>query len=346
MRPMAAVRPVRARRFRVGSFVLGTLAAIVVAAPVSAHGPVPAAPPDAANLVLGWSFEPAVILPLVAAALVWIRIVRSIDRAHPTNRVPRRRSVAFLGGLVVIAVALLSGIDTYDTTLFSIHMVQHLLLTLVAAPLIALGAPITTLLRASSPHVRRRVILPILHSRAMRIASFPVVAWLLFAVTMWGTHFSPLFDASLENPVVHDLEHSLYLATGLLFWWPAIGLDPSPWRMPHPVRAMYVFLQMPQNTFLAVTILNSSIVLYHHYATLARSWGPTPLEDQQIAGGLMWICGDILFLSAMGVILAGWMRHEQRRELDVDRRLDAERAAIRVREARLAERLGAEQEGR
>jgi putative copper resistance protein D len=114
--------------------------------------------------------------------------------------------------------------------------------------------------------------------------------------------------------------------------------------MPHPVRAMYVFLQMPQNTFLAVTILNSSAVLYHHYATLVRSWGPSALDDQQIAGGLMWICGDILFLSAMAAILAGWMRHEKDREVAVDRRLDAERAAIRVREAQLAERLATERD--
>jgi putative copper resistance protein D len=246
----------------------------------------------------------------------------------------------------VIATALMSGIDTYDTTLFSVHMVQHLLLTLVAAPLIALAAPITTILRAATPNVRRRVILPILHSRVMRVLSFPVVAWILFAAVMWGTHFSPLFDASLENPIVHDLEHALYLTVGLLFWWPAVGLDPSPWRMPHPVRAMYVFLQMPQNTFLAVTILNSGAVLYHHYATLVRSWGPSALDDQQIAGGLMWICGDVLFLTAMAAILAGWMSSEKDREAAVDRRLDAERAAIRSREAQLAERLATERDAR
>jgi putative copper resistance protein D len=163
---------------------------------------------------------------------------------------------------------------------------------------------------------------------------------------MWGTHFSPLFDASLENPIVHDLEHALYLTVGLLFWWPAVGLDPSPWRMPHPVRAMYVFLQMPQNTFLAVTILNSGAVLYHHYATLVRSWGPSALDDQQIAGGLMWICGDVLFLTAMAAILAGWMSSEKDREAAVDRRLDAERAAIRSREAQLAERLATERDAR
>jgi putative copper resistance protein D len=189
------------------------------------------------------------------------------------------------------------------------------------------------------------VILPILHSRVLRVLSFPLVSWLLFAAVMWGSHFSPLFNAALEDPVVHDLEHALFLGAGLLFWWPAVGLDPSPWRMPHPVRAMYVFLQMPQNTFLAVTILNSTVVLYAHYATTVRTWGPSVLEDQQIAGGVMWLSGDILFLTGLAGILAGWMLHEKAREVVADRRGDRELAAIRVREARLAERLASEREG-
>jgi putative copper resistance protein D len=340
--------PMRRHRGRSGllSAVLASLLGTVAAGPVLAHGPTPADPPTAPGLVLGWTLEPAVLLPLLAAAAGWIWIVRRIDRRHPANPVPRRRSVAFLGGLAVIGFALMSGIDAYDTTLFSVHMVQHLLLTLVAAPLIALGAPITTLLRVATPNVRRTVILPILHSRLVRIVSFPVVAWLIFAAVMWGTHFSPIFDRSLEDPLVHDLEHALYLGAALLFWWPAVGLDPSPWRMPHPVRAMYVFLQMPQNTFLAVTILNSTVALYPHYATSVRSWGPTVLQDQQMAGGLMWITGDILFLTAMGAIIAGWMLHEKRQEAFVDRRVDREREAIRIRETRLAERLAEERDGR
>ena len=341
---MAAMRQVR-RSVLVGSSS-GLLAAGLASGSALAHGPVPTEAPDVANLVLGWSFEPLVVLVLLAAAAGWLALVRRIDRAHPANPVPRRRTVAFLAGLAAIAVALLSGVEAYDTTLFSLHMIQHLLLTLIAAPLIALGAPITTLLRAATPNVRRTVLLPILHSRVLKVLSFPVVAWVLFAGVMWGTHFSPLFDASLENPLVHDLEHALYLAAGLLFWWPAVGLDPSPWRMPHPVRAMYVFLQMPQNTFLAVTILSSTVPLYAHYATLGRTWGPPVLEDQQIAGGAMWLGGDLLFLGALAAILAGWMLHEQRQEVVADRRVDAARAALREREARLAERVAAEREAR
>jgi putative membrane protein len=333
-------------RVAVVAIALGLPPCLAVPGPVLAHGPVPAEAPTVANLVLGWTIESAVLLPLLAAALGWIWIVRRIDRDHPSNPVPRRRSAALLGGLAVIAIALMSGIDTYDTSLFSVHMVQHLLLTLVAAPLIALGAPITTLLRVATPNVRQSVILPVLHSRALKILSFPVVAWLLFAGVMWGTHFSPIFDRSLEDPFVHDLEHGLYLATGLLFWWPAVGLDPSPWRMPHPVRSMYVFLQMPQNTFLAVTILNSPFPLYPHYATLSRPWGPSALLDQQLAGGLMWIGGDVLFIVAIGAIVGGWMLHEKRHEAANDRRVDRERAAMRLREVRLAERLAEEREGR
>lgn len=339
--------PMRILRRLVFGSLGGPVAAVLVAKAVLAHGGVvPAEPPTLANLALDWTFEPAVVLPLLAAAIGWLRIVQRIDRAHPANPVPRRRTVAFLAGLAAIAVALLSGIDRYDTTLFSIHMVQHVLLTLVAAPLIVLGAPITTLLRAATPNVRRTVILPILHSRVLRVLSFPLVSWLLFAAVMWGSHFSPLFNAALEDPAVHDLEHALFVGAGLLFWWPAVGLDPSPWRMPHPVRAMYVFLQMPQNTFLAVTILNSTVVLYAHYATTVRTWGPSVLEDQQIAGGVMWLSGDILFLTGLAGILAGWMLHETAQEVVADRRVDRERAAIQVREAQLAERLASEREGR
>ena len=325
---------------------LATALGALAAPPVFAHGLVPDAPPTILGLATDWGLEPAVVLPLLAAALLWVWAVRRIRERHPSNPVPPVRSAAFAGGLASIAIALLSGIDRYDTTLFSVHMVQHLLLTLVAAPLLALAAPVTTLLRVASPNVRRRVLLPILHSRLARILGFPVVSWLIFAGVMWGTHFSPIFDRSLEDPLVHDLEHGLYLAAALLFWWPAVGLDPSPWRMPHPVRAIYAFLQMPQNTFLAVAILYAGSPLYAHYATLVRPWGPTALEDQQLAGVLMWLGGDALFLAAIGAIVAGWMRHESRNEVASDRRVEAERAAIRSREARLAERLAEERDGR
>jgi putative membrane protein len=315
-------------------------------ATVLAHGPVPAEPPSVANILFGWSFEPLVLLPLLASALAWIVAVGHVNAAHPASPVPRSRTLAFLGGLFAIAFALQSGIEQYDTALFSIHMVQHVLLILVAAPLIALSGPVTLALRSARPDVRRRYLLPILHSRVVRWLSHPVVAWLLFAGVMWGTHFSPLFDAALENPWLHDLEHVLFIVTALLFWWPAVARDPAPWRMPHPGRVMYVFLQMPQNTFLAVVILFASAPLYSHYATLNRPWGPSALVDQQLAGAVMWLAGDVLFIAAIIAIVAGWMRFEERDSARADRRAATEEAAIRTREAALAERLAEQQEQR
>ena len=216
--------------------------------------------------------------------------------------------------MTALAFALLSGIGRYDTALFSIHMVQHVLLMLVAAPLLALAAPITLILRVSSPETRRRWVLPVLHSRVMRFLAHPVTAWLMFATMMWAVHFSPLFNASLEDPLLHDLEHVLFLTGALFFWWPAVALDPAPYRMSHPVRIGYLFTQMTQNTFLAFVILNATEVLYPHYATIVRPWGMAALDDQRLAAGIMWIAGDAIFLTAIFAVFWGWMRAEARTE--------------------------------
>lgn len=314
----------------------------LAAGPVLAHGPVPAEAPTIASLLLGWTFEPLPTLAIVVATGWWLWAVRRVDSLHPNNPVPRSRTLAFLAAMTALAFALISGIGRYDTSLFSVHMVQHVLLMLVAAPLIALSAPVTLILRLSSASTRRRWILPILHSRPMRVLAFPVTAWIIFAAVMWGTHFSALFNAALEDPLIHDLEHGLFLSSALLFWWPAVGFDPAPWRMNHPGRIVHVFMQMTQNTFLAVVILNAPSVLYAHYATLARPWGPSALDDQQLAAAIMWVAGDVIFMSAIMVLVAGWMRSEGRGVARADRQAEVDLAQIRVREQRLAERLASE----
>jgi putative copper resistance protein D len=308
---------------------------------VLAHG-TPAPAPVLPDVLLAWSVDPTVVVPVALLGAAYLWAVRRVDRAHPANRVPPIRTVCWLLGLAVILLALQSPIERYDTTLFSVHMVQHILLTLIAPPLLALGAPITLLLRAVRPETRRRVVLPVLHSLPVRIVTFPVVTWLLFALAMWGTHFSPIFNQSLEEPTVHQLEHVFYLVAGCLFWWPVVALDPSPWRMREPARILYTFLQMPQNSFLGLAIISATTPLYAHYATLVRDWGPTVLDDQLMAGALMWVVGDLVFLTAILGILVGWMRREEREAHASDIREDAARAAIRERESRLAERLARE----
>jgi cytochrome c oxidase assembly factor CtaG len=318
------------------------LAVSMLPGPVLAHGPVPAEAPTLVSLLLGWTFDPLPTLGIIVALGWWQWAVRRVNALHPTNPVPASRTIAFIAAMVALAFALLSGIGRYDTSLFSVHMVQHVLLLLVAPPLIALSAPITLVLRLSSASTRRRWILPILHSRPVRFLAFPVTAWLIFAAVMWATHVSGLFDAALENPLVHDFEHGLFLASALLFWWPAIGLDPAPWRTSHPVRIVYVFLQMTQNTFLAVVILNVPTVLYRHYATLVRPWGPNALDDQKLAAGIMWLAGDLIFISAIMLLVGGWMRAEDRSTTRMDRLAEADLIEIRARERRLAERVADE----
>ena len=136
---------------------------LVAAAAVAAHGAVPAEPPSVATIFLGWTFEPLPTLSILIAICWWSWAVGRVNAAHPTNKVPRRRTGYFLAGMAALSMALLSGIDRYDTTLFSIHMVQHILLILVSAPLLALAAPVTLLLRVSSHDTRRHWILPVLH---------------------------------------------------------------------------------------------------------------------------------------------------------------------------------------
>jgi putative copper resistance protein D len=171
----------------------------------------------------------------------------------------------------------------------------------------------------------------------VRVIGHPLVAWVLFAAVMWGTHFSPLFDAALENVWLHDLEHLLYLVSSILFWMPIVGRDPSPWRLGYPARLLYLFVQMPLNSFLGVAILYSGTILYPHYATTGRLWGPSPLQDQQAAGAIMWGLGDAGFLLGLLLLIAAWMRFDEavtrRRESVEDARAAGHAAATDTAEA-------------
>lgn len=318
-------RPVR-RPVAPGAALLTVTLLLLLPAPVAAHGPDPG-PPGPWLLTGGWSFDPLVWLPVLFAGLGYHLARRKVDREHPGNPVPRFRWWCWLAGLVTLLVALQSPIERYDTTLFSVHMVQHILLAMVAAPLLLLGAPMTLILRVATPQLRRRVILPFLHARLLRVLTHPLVTWSLFAIVLWGSHFTPLFDAALEDRGIHLLEHALYLGTALLFWYPVIGADPGPNRLPHGARVGYLALGMPFGTFLALAIFSSTTVLYPHYASLGRTWGPTPLEDQALAGGIMWAGGDGVFLLALVLAVAAWLRHEEREGRRIDDLLARERAA-------------------
>ena len=306
------------------------LAGLTVAAGAALAGPAPGSrvpAPTPGRLLLSWSFNPLVTVGLLAAAVGYLQARRRLVADGVSW--PARRTVYFLSGVGALAVALLSPVEAYDTVLFSVHVGQHMLLTMVAAPLLALGAPVTLALRVSRGRTRRRLV-RLLHSPPVRVVGNPLVAWVVFTLTLYGLYFSPLFDLTLRQPLVHDLVHVHFLTAGLLFWWPVVGLDPSRWRLPHIARLLFVFLMVPFHAFLGVAIMNSGRVLAPTLESFQRSWGGTPLADQQVGGAILWGAGDLIALTAVLGILISWASYEEKvvavRE---DRRLARERAAGR-----------------
>ena len=301
-----------------------------------AHG-APPGEPTFPGVLLAWSFDPLPIVGVAVAALAYLRAVREVNAAHPRTPVPPFRTAAFLGGLAAVLLALQSPIDRYETALISVHMVQHMLLQFVAAPLLLLGAPVTLALRVATPGVRRRLT-GLLHSRAVRMLTHPIVAWSVFVAVNWGWQFSPLYDLALESDAVHYLQHAIYLGSALLFWWPIAGVDPAPRKLAFPGRAAYLVIAIPQNSFLGITLQNTSADLYPHYQTLVRTWGPSLVEDLNIAGAVMWGMGAMVFVIAMMLTVAAWMRADERKVHREESRPEARAAAEAALAAYRAER--------
>jgi putative membrane protein len=268
------------------------------------------------------SAEP-VPLGVTTAALGYLIADGRVRRAH--GRVPRPRArLAFFAGLGVVVIALTGPIDAAVTTSFSIHMVQHLLITMVAPPLLLLGAPITLALQAW-PGTPRRWVLATLRSGPARLLGNPLVAWALFFVVLWGIHFTGIYEATLHNNGLHALEHIVLLVTALLFWMPIVRADPAPSGLSYPARILYLFVAMPAMAFLGLTIVSSRDVLYPTYAHaegVARA-----LADQRAAGAIMWAGTMVLIVPALGLVLLDWVRADEREAARVDARL--ERATMR-----------------
>ena len=241
---------------------------------------------------------------LVVGAVLYAAGVRRYDRAHPTRRFPRAAVAAFAGGLAVLAASLLGPVDRLAGERFAWHMAQHLLLTMVAAPLLLLGRPVGLARRAAQAPVRR-AILGVLRGRVVGALTHPAVTWSMFAAIMWVSHFTSIYQRSLESPAVHALEHALYLGASLLFWLPVVGTEPSRHRLGHAARLLYVFLAAAASALLASTLVQSGRALYPAYA------GPGGLADQRTAGAVMWIAGGMLFLAAALLVAGAWARSDR-----------------------------------
>jgi len=294
----------------------------------------PADPRAPLTILRSWSFDPIVVLGLFAAGALYLHGVARVGQAR--SSFPRWRVACFLSGLGVAYLALQSPIQAYSGRLFSIHMVQHLLLTMVAAPLVVLGTPIVLALRASTSSFRGRVLVPLVHSRPAAVLSHPVVSWSVFTVALWASHFTNLYEEALGNQAVHGLEHALYVIAAVLFWRTVVGLETGQSRITHPARLLYLFLAMPQMAFLGLAIYSSDQVLYPHYVLTASALGTSALADQHLAGALMWIASMVLMLPAMAFVLFDWMRKEDREAARMDARLHRADSAGRLDKRELA----------
>jgi putative membrane protein len=284
---------------------------VVGAAPVPPEGPV----------LLAWSLDPTALAALlVCATLYWTGLarVRRDGRPHPGGA-----ARAWFAGLVVLAIALLSPIDSYADVSFTVHMTQHVLLAFVAPPLLALGAPATLALRALPAGAARRLAV-VLRSRVVAASTRPVVAWALFAAVPWAVHFSPLFDLALRSDLWHAVEHALWVASALALWWPVVGADPSPHPWSYPTRLLTLFLAMPAMSFLSLAIFVAREPLYRTYEEMSAPWGgAAALASQRDAAVLMWLTSTFVLVPAMLVVAVAWKRHEDETQRRAEARMDA-----------------------
>jgi putative copper resistance protein D len=197
-----------------------------------------------------------------------------------------------------------------------------MVLSMVVPLFLALGAPVTLMLRTLPP-APRRWLLALLHSRLARVLSFAPLTFLLFVISPWALYFSSWYDASLHSEVVHELMHLHLVVVGSLFFWPLVGADPVPGRVAYPFRLMLIVLTLPFHAFLGVTIMSQTQLLGGSwYPDLPMAWLPDPLDDQHVAGGILWGSGDVVGLLFLAVLFTQWVRSSMREAVREDRRLD------------------------
>jgi putative copper resistance protein D len=290
----------------------------------------PAGLPPFDGLTVLTQARPAV-LPTAAVLLVGALYLHGVRRLQADgHRWSLARTLAFtIGGLGTLLVALSSGLARYDEVLFGAHMVQHMLLAMVAPVFLALGAPVTLALR-TLPRRPRAGLLSLLHSRVAKVLSFPAVPWLLFVGSPFALYFTGWYPATLESPLLHELLHLHFVVAGCLFFWPIIGVDPVPGRVSHPFRILMLFATMPFHAFLGVAIMSVSgdgkglLAASHYLPLIGRA---DAVYQQQVGGGLIWASGDIVGLLFIFVAAAQWMRASEREAAREDRRLDRLEAA-------------------
>jgi len=264
-------------------------------------------PPAATLGNLSWSLRPEVVLPLlVLAGLYALGYVR-LSRRAPRSMGARRPGLGLVG-LAALVLALLSPLDGLADTLFVAHMVQHMLLIMVAAPALLLADPfpivVWALPVAARLHVRCWITRASVLGRLWRTATGMRLAWIVSACILWGWHVPLAYDAALSSRWVHDLEHVSFFVGALVFWWPVIHPAPRFRRAPpYPLRVVYLVLGAFQTAALGLWLTLAPAVLYRSYAGVSRPDGLGALEDQMWGGVVMWGLGGLIDMIAVLVLV-------------------------------------------
>jgi putative copper resistance protein D len=262
-----------------------------------------------------WEPAPAVTVAVAVAAVAYLWGVWRVARRHPARPWPWWRTALFLGGLAVVVLAIESGIGAYDDVLFWDHMAQHLMLLMVAPPLLVAGQPVTLLLHASRNPVHtwaKRAV----RSRVASFLTWPPFALAAYCATIVGTHLTGFPRLALENQTVHEAEHLLYLLVGYLFFLPLLGREPIRWRLSYPIRLLILALAMPVDTFTGLILGNASSGA--GYTVPPRPPGaPSPVQDVHWAGAAMWVGGDAIMFMFMMIVFWMWSRDDRADSLGV-----------------------------
>lgn len=308
-----------------GLFVAGLLA------PAGNVMAAPALPPLPQTICSAWSWQPWVLVGLALSAWAYGRGVRRLWQRAGPGRVIRTWQVAgFAIGLAAVFVAFISPLSALAEALFSAHMVQHLLLTLLAAPLLVLGAPLVPFLWALPLPARRAVGRWWRRSdwvrRVWHTASQPYLVWFLYAFSFWIWHLPGLYQAALERVWVHELEHISFIVPALLFWWTVIHPLGGRRRLGYGAGALYLFTTALHSSALGALLTFARRPLYPIYLSSVAAWNLTPLEDQQLAGVIMWVPAGIVYPVSALLLLGIWLQR-------MDNRLNQGRAGERERSA-------------
>jgi cytochrome c oxidase assembly factor CtaG len=269
------------------------------------HEGAPLAPHD---LWTAWSWEPAVLAGLAITAVAYARgISRLTARGGRRVMARRREAAAFWCGWVVLAIALVSPLHPLGQSLLSAHMAQHELLMVLAAPLLVLGRPLLGSLWGLPPSWRRAAGAALGRvRRRWRLVSRVEIAWVLHAVAVVGWHLPAPYQSTVDSDLMHGLQHASFILSGLLFWWSV--LPGARLRCRHGAALMSVFATMVYTGGLGALLTLGRALWYPAYGEAAPLWGLTPLEDQQLAGLIMWVPGGASYLLATVWLVIDWLR--------------------------------------